>query len=90
MGAQAIKREEIEGKLALSNSVLNRNQVRDSLDKIKQLYLGEGLLLRRCRGIYADVGPEEIDLTIRITEGRKNPYQNASRLSATGRLSHGS
>src|SRR5688500_5869305 len=35
-GTQAIKREEVEGKLALkSSSVLNRNQVRDSLDKIR-------------------------------------------------------
>jgi outer membrane protein insertion porin family len=71
-GAQAIKREEIEGKLALkANSVLNRNQVRDSLDKIKQLYQEKGYYFADAEAVYADVGPDEIDLTIRITEGEK-------------------
>jgi outer membrane protein insertion porin family len=71
-GAQAIKREEIEGKLALkANSVLNRNQVRDSLDKIKQLYQEKGYYFADAEAVYTDVGPEEIDLTIRITEGEK-------------------
>jgi outer membrane protein insertion porin family len=72
VGAQAIKREEIEGKLALkANSVLNRNQVRDSLDKIKQLYQEKGYYFAEAEAVYTDVGPEEIDLTIRITEGEK-------------------
>jgi outer membrane protein insertion porin family len=72
VGAQAIKRDEIEGKLALkANSVLNRNQVRDSLDKIKQLYQEKGYYFAEAEAIYTDVGPEEIDLTIRITEGEK-------------------
>jgi outer membrane protein insertion porin family len=71
-GAQAIKREEIEGKLALkANSVLNRNQVRDSLDKIKQLYQEKGYYFAEAEAVYTDVGPDEIDLTIRITEGEK-------------------
>src|SRR5919108_4962483 len=71
-GAQAIKREEIEGKLALkANSVLNRNQVRDSLDKIKQLYQEKGYYFAEAEAVYTEVGPEEIDLTIRITEGEK-------------------
>jgi outer membrane protein insertion porin family len=72
VGAQAIKHEEIEGKLALkANSVLNRNQVRDSLDKIKQLYQEKGYYFAEAEAVYTDVGPEEIDLTIRITEGEK-------------------
>ena len=72
VGAQAIKREEIEGKLALkANSVLNRNQVRDSLDKIKQLYQEKGYYFAEAEAVYTDVGPDEIDLTIRITEGEK-------------------
>src|ERR671922_776376 len=72
VGAQAIKREEIEGKLALkANSVLNRNQVRDSLDKIKQLYQEKGYYFAEAEAVYTEVGPEEIDLTIRITEGEK-------------------
>jgi outer membrane protein insertion porin family len=72
VGAQAIKREEIEGKLALkANSVLNRNQVRDSLDKIKQLYQEKGYYFAEAEAVYTDVGPEEIDLTVRITEGEK-------------------
>lgn len=71
-GAQAIKLEEIEGKLALkANSVLNRNQVRDSLDKIRQLYQEKGYYYADAEAVYADVGPDEIDLTIRITEGEK-------------------
>jgi outer membrane protein insertion porin family len=71
-GAQAIKREEIEGKLALKpNSVLNRNQVRDSLDKIKQLYQEKGYYFAEAEAVYTEVSPEEIDLTIRITEGEK-------------------
>jgi outer membrane protein insertion porin family len=71
-GAQAIKREEIEGKLALkANSVLNRNQVRDSLDKIKQLYQEKGYYFADAEAVYTDVSPDEIDLTIRITEGEK-------------------
>jgi outer membrane protein insertion porin family len=72
VGAQAIKREEIEGKLALkANSVLNRNQVRDSLDKIKQLYQEKGYYFAEAEAVYTDIGPDEIDLTIRITEGEK-------------------
>jgi outer membrane protein insertion porin family len=72
VGAQAIKREEIEGKLALkAGSVLNRNQVRDSLDKIKQLYQEKGYYFAEAEAIYTEVGPDEIDLTIRITEGEK-------------------
>jgi outer membrane protein insertion porin family len=72
VGAQAIKREEIEGKLALkANSVLNRNQVRDSLDKIKQLYQEKGYYFAEAEAVYTEVGPEEIDLTVRITEGEK-------------------
>jgi outer membrane protein insertion porin family len=72
VGAQVIKREEIEGKLALkANSVLNRNQVRDSLDKIKQLYQEKGYYFAEAEAVYTDVGPEEIDLTIRLTEGEK-------------------
>jgi len=72
VGAQAIKREEIEGKLSLkANSVLNRNQVRDSLDKIKQLYQEKGYYFAEAEAVYTDVGPEEIDLTIRLTEGEK-------------------
>src|ERR671923_1676034 len=72
VGAQEIKREEIEGKLALkANSVLNRNQVRDSLDKIKQLYQEKGYYFAEAEAVYTEVGPEEIDLTIRITEGEK-------------------
>jgi outer membrane protein insertion porin family len=72
VGAQAIKREEIEGKLALKpNSVLNRNQVRDSLDKIKQLYQEKGYYFAEAEAVYTEVSPEEIDLTIRITEGEK-------------------
>jgi outer membrane protein insertion porin family len=72
VGAQAIKREEIEGKLALkANSVLNRNQVRDSLDKIKQLYQEKGYYFAEAEAVYTDAGPEEIDLSIRITEGEK-------------------
>jgi outer membrane protein insertion porin family len=71
-GAQAVKREEVEGKLALkANSVLNRNQVRDSLDKIKQLYQEKGYYFADAEAVYTDVGPDEIDLTIRITEGEK-------------------
>src|ERR671922_164456 len=71
-GTQAIKREEIEGKLALkANSVLNRNQVRDSLDKIKQLYQEKGYYFADAEAVYTDAGPDEIDLTIRITEGDK-------------------
>jgi outer membrane protein insertion porin family len=71
-GAQAIKREEIEGKLALkANSVLNRNQVRDSLDKIKQLYQEKGYYFADAEAVYTDVSPDEIDLSIRITEGEK-------------------
>jgi outer membrane protein insertion porin family len=72
VGAQAIKREEIEGKIGLkANSVLNRNQVRDSLDKVKQLYQEKGYYFADAEAVYAEVGPEEIDLTIRITEGDK-------------------
>src|SRR5919109_4859376 len=72
IGTQAIKHEEIESKLALkANSVLNRNQVRDSLDKIKQLYQEKGYYFAEAEAVYTDVGPEEIDLTIRITEGEK-------------------
>src|SRR5919109_2448872 len=71
-GTQAIKREEVEGKLALkANAVLNRNQVRDSLDKIKQLYQEKGYYFAEAEAIYTDVSPDEIDLTIRITEGEK-------------------
>jgi outer membrane protein insertion porin family len=71
-GTQAIKREEVEGKLALkSSSVLNRNQVRDSLDKIRQLYQEKGYFFADAEAVYTDVGPDEIDLTIRITEGEK-------------------
>jgi outer membrane protein insertion porin family len=71
-GTQAIKREEVEGKLALKpNAVLNRNQVRDSLDKIKQLYQEKGYYFAEAEAIYTEVGPDEIDLTIRITEGHK-------------------
>jgi outer membrane protein insertion porin family len=71
-GAQAVKREEVEGKLALkANSVLNRNQVRDSLDKIKQLYQEKGYYFADAEAVYTDMGPDEIDLTIRITEGEK-------------------
>jgi outer membrane protein insertion porin family len=71
-GAQAIKREEIEGKIGLkANSVLNRNQVRDSLDKIKQLYQEKGYYFADAEAVYTDVGPDAIDLTIRITEGDK-------------------
>ncbi len=72
VGAEAIKREEIEGKLALkANSVLNRNQVRDSLDKIRQLYQEKGYYFADAEAVYTDVSPDEIDLTIRITEGEK-------------------
>ena len=72
IGTQAIKREEVEGKLALkSNAVLNRNQVRDSLDKIKQLYQEKGYYFAEAEAIYTEAGPDEIDLTIRITEGHK-------------------
>jgi outer membrane protein insertion porin family len=72
VGAQAIKREEIEGKLALKpNSVLNRNQIRDSLDKIKQLYQEKGYYFADAEAVYTEIGPDEIDLTIRITEGEK-------------------
>ena len=72
VGAEAIKRDEIEGKLALkANSVLNRNQVRDSLDKIKQLYQEKGYYFAEAEAVYTDVSPDEIDLTIRITEGEK-------------------
>src|ERR687896_755869 len=71
-GTQAVKREEVEGKLALKpNSVLNRNQVRDSLDKIRQLYQEKGYFFADAEAVYTDVGPDEIDLTIRITEGEK-------------------
>jgi outer membrane protein insertion porin family len=71
-GTQAVKREEVEGKLALkSSSVLNRNQVRDSLDKIRQLYQEKGYFFADAEAVYTDVGPDEIDLTIRITEGEK-------------------
>jgi outer membrane protein insertion porin family len=71
-GTQAIKREEVEGKLALKpNAVLNRNQVRDSLDKIKQLYQEKGYYFAEAEAIYTEVGPDGIDLTIRITEGHK-------------------
>ena len=71
-GTQAIKREEVEGKLALkANAVLNRNQVRDSLDKIKQLYQEKGYYFAEAEAIYTEAGPDEIDLTIRITEGHK-------------------
>jgi outer membrane protein insertion porin family len=71
-GAEAIKREEVEGKLALkANSVLNRNQVRDSLDKIRQLYQEKGYYFADAEAVYTEVGPDEIDLTIRITEGDK-------------------
>jgi outer membrane protein insertion porin family len=71
-GTAAIKREEVEGKLALKpNAVLNRNQVRDSLDKIKQLYQEKGYYFAEAEAIYTEVGPDEIDLTIRITEGEK-------------------
>jgi outer membrane protein insertion porin family len=72
VGAVAIKRDEIEGKLALkANSVLNRNQVRDSLDKIKQLYQEKGYYFAEAEAVYTDLSPDEIDLTIRITEGEK-------------------
>lgn len=71
-GTEAIKREEVESKLALKpSSVLNRNQVRDSLDKIKQLYQEKGYYFAEAEAVYTDVGPDEIDLTIRITEGDK-------------------
>jgi outer membrane protein insertion porin family len=71
-GTEAIKREEVEGKLALkANAVLNRNQVRDSLDKIKQLYQEKGYYFAEAEAVFADVGLDEIDLTIRITEGDK-------------------
>jgi outer membrane protein insertion porin family len=71
-GTQAVKREEVEGKLALKpTSVLNRNQVRDSLDKIRQLYQEKGYFFADAEAVYTDVGPDEIDLTIRITEGEK-------------------
>jgi outer membrane protein insertion porin family len=71
-GTHAVKREEVEGKLALKpNSVLNRNQVRDSLDKIRQLYQEKGYFFADAEAVYTDVGPDEIDLTIRITEGEK-------------------
>jgi outer membrane protein insertion porin family len=71
-GTQAIKREEVEGKLALkSNAVLNRNQVRDSLDKIKQLYQEKGYYFAEAEAIYTEAGPDEIDLGVRITEGHK-------------------
>jgi outer membrane protein insertion porin family len=45
--------------------------VRDSLDKIKQLYQEKGHYFAEAEAVYADVGPDEIDLTIRITEGDK-------------------
>jgi outer membrane protein insertion porin family len=71
-GTHAVKLEEVEGKLALKpNSVLNRNQVRDSLDKIRQLYQEKGYFFADAEAVYTDVGPDEIDLTIRITEGEK-------------------
>jgi outer membrane protein insertion porin family len=71
-GAEAVKRDEIEGKLSLKpNSVLNRNQVRDSLDKIRQLYQEKGYYFAEAEAVYTDVAPDEIDLTIRITEGEK-------------------
>jgi outer membrane protein insertion porin family len=76
-GTQAIKREEVEGKLALKpNSVLNRNQVRDSLDKIRQLYQEKGYYFADAEAVYTDVGTDEIDLTIRITEGEKILVKN--------------
>jgi outer membrane protein insertion porin family len=72
VGAEAIKRDEIEGKLALkANSVLNRNQVRDSVDKIKQLYQEKGYYFAEAEAVYTDVSSDEIDLTVRITEGEK-------------------
>jgi outer membrane protein insertion porin family len=71
-GTRAVKLEEVEGKLALKpSSVLNRNQVRDSLDKIRQLYQEKGYFFADAEAVYTDVGPDEIDLTIRITEGEK-------------------
>jgi outer membrane protein insertion porin family len=71
-GTHAVKLEEVEGKLALKpNSVLNRNQVRDSLDKIRQLYQEKGYFFADAEAVYTDVGPDEIDLTIRVTEGEK-------------------
>jgi outer membrane protein insertion porin family len=64
--------EEIEGKLGLkANTVLNRNQVRDSLDKIKQLYQEKGYYFADAEAIYTEVEADEIDLAIRITEGDK-------------------
>src|SRR5919201_1681715 len=56
-GTQAIKREEVEGKLALkANAVLNRNQVRDSLDKIKQLYQEKGYYFAEAEALYQTRG----------------------------------
>ncbi len=81
-GTKAVKREEVEGKLALkARSVLNRNQVRDSLDKIKQLYQEKGYYFADAEAVYSDVGADEIDLTIRITEGSKILIK---RISFTG------
>jgi outer membrane protein insertion porin family len=71
-GTQAIKREEVEGKLALKpGAVLNRNQVRDGLDKVRQLYQEKGYYFAEAEAVFIEVGPDEIDLTLRITEGSK-------------------
>ena len=71
-GADAIKGEEVEARLTFKpRSVLNRNQVRDSLDKIKQLYQEKGYYFAEAEAVETDVGPDELDLTIRITEGNK-------------------
>lgn len=71
-GTQAIKRDEVEGKLVLKpRAVLNRNQVRDSLDKIRQLYQEKGYYFAEAEAVFIEVGPDEIDLALRITEGSK-------------------